>query len=417
MIHDQFLGALGASLGPYLSKLATRIIEMSTIALALSALAAGTLPDESFPTHHLLFSAVPLVQLGASVHGDSCIAWRQTGGCSLDGPREPQNDKGCSDEISEHLSGFCECVDNRKEMEKGCEPGSFATCKDACALWPPPPQSPPLQPGEICTNECLFANDGECDHYSECDSYGEGGCEYTCKPGSDCNDCPPYLATPPPPQPPPLQPGEICTNECVFANDGECDHYSKCDSYGEGDCGYTCEPGSDCNDCPPYLATPPPPQPPPLQPGEICTNECVFANDGKCDHYSECDSYGEGDCVYPCKPGSDCNDCPPYTTIPLPPSLPSPPRPPPPEHCSDRCSTNGVCEDGAEGSSTSLCIFGTDCADCGVRYCAPPSPPTKVFLTSYATGKQLEDRDGKVGMHTDKGDWQKWTMHRTCEGR
>jgi hypothetical protein len=37
--------------------------------------------------------------------------------------------------------------------------------------------------------------------------------------------------------------------------------------------------------------------------------------------------------------------------------------------CSDTCfySHNGLCDDGAGGSSTARCVYGTDCSDCGVR--------------------------------------------------
>jgi hypothetical protein len=37
--------------------------------------------------------------------------------------------------------------------------------------------------------------------------------------------------------------------------------------------------------------------------------------------------------------------------------------------CTDDCfySFNGVCDDGAAGSSTARCAYGTDCSDCGIR--------------------------------------------------
>lgn len=41
--------------------------------------------------------------------------------------------------------------------------------------------------------------------------------------------------------------------------------------------------------------------------------------------------------------------------------------------CNDTCaySSDLACDDGAPGSSYSLCNFGTDCTDCGVRYGSP----------------------------------------------
>ncbi|KAL3658731.1 hypothetical protein V7S43_016366 [Phytophthora oleae] len=40
-----------------------------------------------------------------------CVAWRATGKCRPNGPREPQNDKTCSDLIVGGVSGFCEVED------------------------------------------------------------------------------------------------------------------------------------------------------------------------------------------------------------------------------------------------------------------------------------------------------------------
>ena len=56
---------------------------------------------------------------------------------------------------------------------------------------------------------------------------------------------------------------------------------------------------------------------------------------------------------------------------PLPPVFPPPPSPPP-GVCVDTCNSpgpgaKGPCDDGGPGSVSSLCEFGTDCDDCGVR--------------------------------------------------
>jgi len=71
-----------------------------------------------------------------------CRGWRQTGNCDPNGPREPQNDKGCfatidfrddlGQMIESKVSGYCECADGRKTMQKGCSWGSHHTCKAAC---------------------------------------------------------------------------------------------------------------------------------------------------------------------------------------------------------------------------------------------------------------------------------------------
>ena len=39
------------------------------------------------------------------------------------------------------------------------------------------------------------------------------------------------------------------------------------------------------------------------------------------------------------------------------------------------------------------------------------------LLIVSETGKQLEDRNGKIGMHKDKGGWQKWTLSPAGDGK
>ena len=68
---------------------------------------------------------------------DGCVKWRQTSNCDAEGSREPENDKDCNVEIK-WKSGYCECTNGRKEMEKGCQEPTyygfeFKTCEEACA--------------------------------------------------------------------------------------------------------------------------------------------------------------------------------------------------------------------------------------------------------------------------------------------
>lgn len=69
------------------------------------------------------------------------------------------------------------------------------------------------------------------------------------------------------------------------------------------------------------------------------------------------------------------------------------PRPPPPgPNCRDNClnprtgyadfrhMSNDICQDGGPGSESSICQYGTDCSDCGVRAMPPPSPPSPPSL-------------------------------------
>ena len=67
-----------------------------------------------------------------------CVKWRQTGWCSPDGPREQHLDKPCTEAITSE-SGYCECSNGSKAMQKGCKrPYDYGysykpTCDSACA--------------------------------------------------------------------------------------------------------------------------------------------------------------------------------------------------------------------------------------------------------------------------------------------
>eukprot|EP00966_Prymnesium_polylepis_P254878 5888834-Prymnesium_polylepis.1 len=45
--------------------------------------------------------------------------------------------------------------------------------------------------------------------------------------------------------------------------------------------------------------------------------------------------------------------------------------------CEDSCHspTDGVCDDGGDGSQYDVCLLGSDCTACGVRIPSPSSPP------------------------------------------
>lgn len=65
-----------------------------------------------------------------------CVAWRQTGDCSADGGREPDQDKSCDEAIDSGMSGFCECGGGRTVRKPGCEAGQLSDafrCRDECA--------------------------------------------------------------------------------------------------------------------------------------------------------------------------------------------------------------------------------------------------------------------------------------------
>jgi hypothetical protein len=97
-----------------------------------------------------------------------------------------------------------------------------------------------LQPGQICSDGCASARDGECD------DGGPGALYAVCDIGSDCADCGVRSVDE-------LQGlldggGQLCFNACATARDGECDD-------GGPDSLYSlCTLGSDCADCGPRAA-------------------------------------------------------------------------------------------------------------------------------------------------------------------
>jgi len=113
----------------------------------------------------------------------------------------------------------------------------------------PPQQSPPA--GELCTNGCQHSTDADCDD-------GGPGAEYQlCDLGTDCADCGPRFGDPPsasppltspvpsPPSPspqPPSPPG-ICTEQCNYNQDNDCDDGGAGSEYA------ACDLGTDCTDC------------------------------------------------------------------------------------------------------------------------------------------------------------------------
>ena len=163
-----------------------------------------------------------------------------------------------------------------------------------------------------------------------------------------------YVGPPaaPPPAPPVQPPGytRLCDDTCVL-RDGQsvtgCVVGQPCTSQVmNGVCSdgldgteRTCEVGTDCSDCSYRDVAPPPPPPsyPPATPGQgfMCANTCLAAQT-----YASC-TFGQ-----PCTNGPYNND----------PKI-----------------ANGFCDE------FTTCLRGTDCADCGPAYIAPPSPPPVPF--------------------------------------
>ena len=89
-------------------------------------------------------------RLGAAARGGvngSCVSFRQTGGCSGTGPRQPDGDKNCEETIPCNgetcPSGYCECKGGEKRHPVDCKAGSHTpfTCAEVCSdtlAWPGP---------------------------------------------------------------------------------------------------------------------------------------------------------------------------------------------------------------------------------------------------------------------------------------
>ena len=52
--------------------------------------------------------------------------------CRPDGAKIPRKDQDCSTNNEDNWSGYSECTDGQIAMAKGCEPGEYLTCNDAC---------------------------------------------------------------------------------------------------------------------------------------------------------------------------------------------------------------------------------------------------------------------------------------------
>jgi hypothetical protein len=67
----------------------------------------------------------------APIEGSKCVMWRQTGDCSANGYRQPNNDLPCSAIINKQRSGYCECVGGVNTMRVACGHAPF-TCETVC---------------------------------------------------------------------------------------------------------------------------------------------------------------------------------------------------------------------------------------------------------------------------------------------
>ena len=82
-------------------------------------------------THRAILAALAV----NACFGDTwCVGWRQTLNCDPSGERQPDADKECSAPISTFDSGYCECENGRRAMEKDCRSSEqYWTCEEACS--------------------------------------------------------------------------------------------------------------------------------------------------------------------------------------------------------------------------------------------------------------------------------------------
>jgi hypothetical protein len=101
----------------------------------------------------------------------NCVGWRQTGGCTAQGPREAHSDRGCLDEVAAGASGYCECGGGRRAAESTCDHGPFqcaAICAATCQGWRQTGGCAPTGPREAssdvpCDQEVPAGASGYCE--------------------------------------------------------------------------------------------------------------------------------------------------------------------------------------------------------------------------------------------------------------
>jgi len=294
------------------------------------------------------------------------------------------NDQLCDDGGASSQYTVCtfgtDCIDCGWRDPSDTSSNSYDTWPPSLAL-PATSPSAPVPPGALCTNDCTWPADQLCDD-------GGASSQYTaCSFGTDCIDCgwrdPSDAPSTAPSAPmPPTPAWALCSGECSYSGDGDCD-----DGGFSSDYAY-CVFGTDCKDCGyrnasdvsaplpppvPYPSWPPYPPPMPLHPPPtpappgtviVCHDSCSWRFDGVCD------DGGEGSSSGACPFGSDCTDCGRRFEAASDDAVTG-------GACTNTCAypSDSLCDDGGEGSDYSICELSTDCADCGGRVLPPHPPP------------------------------------------
>ncbi|KDO17667.1 hypothetical protein SPRG_16941 [Saprolegnia parasitica CBS 223.65] len=102
-------------------------------------------PTMMQPQNRMTLPPAPYWRVNSTKTDYECLGWRQTGGCSPDGPREMNEDKPCDAKIEAGTSGYCESIHRPsgqvvRSFQSTCDGmkyGSHFTCSQtgyvACA--------------------------------------------------------------------------------------------------------------------------------------------------------------------------------------------------------------------------------------------------------------------------------------------
>ena len=192
--------------------------------------------------------SIPRPQLGDEAKHPRCQTFNRYS-CSPDDPCNWIGDGFCDENYCRMVRRNSDIFDDARDCGREpaqeeqvdcgqqCEQGQYTSC--TCGA----------------TDPCRWAGDRYCD--SECTRIlGSGAFDDS----ADCNSSAPQPAPQPEPQPDPQPapqpaPQQLCSNDCNWHGDGECD------DGGEGSLYNVCAFGTDCTDCGPRPAPTPDPDP------------------------------------------------------------------------------------------------------------------------------------------------------------
>ena len=118
--------------------------------------------------------------------GEQGCVWKQTGGCSPRGRREPRLDRRCNARVPAGASGYCVCEGGKRVAESGCTHKSFR-CSEKCnedsgdeSSRParPAPAPVPAEPAAPKQQQPASHASSSAEEAGECAWRQTGGCNY-----------------------------------------------------------------------------------------------------------------------------------------------------------------------------------------------------------------------------------------------